>query len=84
MCKYKMRSGVLEGRDFLGEGRGGMKSDKALKGKNNMKGDVGEVGGWVRGERDKGGIDSILSAACRMLWLSQRLASVSKSFPQHG
>lgn len=45
MCKYKMRRGVLEGRVFLG----GMKSDKALKGKNNMKGEVGEVGGWVRG-----------------------------------
>lgn len=28
---------------------GGMISDNALKGKNNMKGEVGEVGGWVRG-----------------------------------
>lgn len=41
---------------------------------------------WKRDEKRKPnkGIHSILNIACRMLYLSQSLASVSTSFPRHG
>lgn len=62
---------------------GGIKWQSIKKEENNMKERWGRESERER-ESGKRGIHSILSGACRMLWLSRCLASVSKSFPQHG